>query len=140
MILQDLLVITAIPSIATIFSTAPLAFSSSFRPLEAFPISTEPAARDSKPAPEPVYSTVTVTPWFLSMKLSAIASQSFSIEVEPASLIVPFNSTDSTFFPCSASSALWGLSLPHPTSPNVIMLTAAIMAIILLFIIFFIPF
>lgn len=56
--------ITAIPSIATMFSSTPFAFSSSVSALDESPISTLPAVTDSIPEPEPVYSTVTVTPGF----------------------------------------------------------------------------
>ena len=109
-------IITAIPSIATTFSTDPFAFSPSFNPLEAFPISTEPAARDSSPAPEPVYSTVTVTPGFASIKLSDIASHNFSIEVDPANVIFPFKS------PFSVPSD------PHPVNATASKHTAVIAA------------
>ena len=81
--------ITAIPSIATMFSTAPPDFSLSFKFLEASPISQLPLRSDSIPADEPEYSTVTVTPLLASMKVSASASASFCIDVEPASEIVP---------------------------------------------------
>ena len=45
---------TAIPSIATTFSTRPFAFSSSFNALDELPISTVPFATASIPEPEPV--------------------------------------------------------------------------------------
>ena len=85
----SLLVITAIPSSAIIFSTTPFSFSSSLTPLDAFPISTFFDATASIPAPEPVYSVVTVTSGYFSMKPSISASHTFSIEVEPAKEIVP---------------------------------------------------
>ena len=85
-------VITAIPSIATIFSTAPLAFSSSDNARDASPISTVPFASDSSPAPDPVNSGDTVTFGYFSMNASAIALQSFSMEVLPASVILPLKS------------------------------------------------
>ena len=84
--------ITAIPSIATIFSTAPASSSLSSKFLDEFPISTLPASSDSIPAPEPVYSAVTLMSGYFSIKLSDIASQSFSIEVEPASEMLPLRS------------------------------------------------
>ena len=71
------------------FSTAPPDFSLSFKFLEASPISQLPLRSDSIPADEPEYSTVTVTPLLASMKVSASASASFCIDVEPASEIVP---------------------------------------------------
>ena len=50
----SLWVTTAIPSIATIFSSIPFAFSSSFKALEESPISAVPFVTASIPAPEPV--------------------------------------------------------------------------------------
>ena len=41
------------------------------------------------PAPEPVYSVVTEMPGYFSMKPSIMASQSFSMEVEPAREMEP---------------------------------------------------
>ena len=93
--------ITAIPSIATTFSTAPAEVSSSFKCLDAFPMSTLPAASDSSPAPEPVYSTVTEMFGYFSMKLSDNASQSFSIDVLPASEIDPLKSEEASDVPAS---------------------------------------
>ena len=80
---------TAIPSIATMFSTAPALFSSSFKFLEELPMSTLPARTLSIPAEEPVNSAVTVTLGYFSMKLSATAFASFSMEVEPDMLTEP---------------------------------------------------
>ena len=118
--------ITAIPSIATMFSSTPFAFSSSVSALDESPISTLPAVTDSIPEPEPVYSTVTVTPGFFSMNDSLSASQSFSIEVLPAS-----ESEPSKFSFDVPSSALVSALLsapselePHPVNAAVIIVAA----------------
>ena len=87
--LPALLAMTAIPSMATMFSSTPAAFSLSFRAREELPMSVFPAATASRPAPEPVYSAVTVMSGYSSEKLSIIASQSFCMEVEPARETVP---------------------------------------------------
>ena len=119
-------VITAIPSIATMFSSTPFAFSSSVSALDESPISTLPAVTDSIPEPEPVYSTVTVTPGFFSMNDSLSASQSFSIEVLPASESEPLK-----FAFDVPSSALLSALLsapselePHPVNAAVIIVAA----------------
>ena len=119
-------VITAIPSIATMFSSTPFAFSSSVSALDESPISTLPAVTDSIPEPEPVYSTVTVTPGFFSMNDSLSASQSFSIEVLPASESEPLK-----FSFDAPSSALVSALLsapselePHPVNAAVIIVAA----------------
>ena len=118
--------ITAIPSIATMFSSTPFAFSSSVSALDESPISTLPAVTDSIPEPEPVYSTVTVTPGFFSMNDSLSASQSFSIEVLPASESEPLK-----FSFDAPSSALVSALLsapselePHPVNAAVIIVAA----------------
>ena len=77
-------VIIAIPSIATMFSSIPADFSLSDKALEALPISTDPDVTDSIPAPEPVYSVVTVTLGYSSMNASMRAPHIFSIDVLPA--------------------------------------------------------
>ena len=93
---------TAIPSIATIFSTTPAAFSSSFSALEELPISTLPAVTASTPAEEPVNSAVTVTSGYFAIKLSATAFASFSIDVLPAMETVPLMAAPSASFVSSA--------------------------------------
>ena len=119
-------VITAIPSIATMFSSTPFAFSSSVSALDESPISTLPADTDSIPEPEPVYSTVTVTPGFFSMNDSLSASQSFSIEVLPASESEPFKFS----FDVPSSALLSALLSapselePHPVNAAVIIVAA----------------
>ena len=119
-------VITAIPSIATMFSSTPFAFSSSVSALEESPISTLPAVTDSIPEPEPVYSTVTVTPGFFSMNDSLSASQSFSIEVLPASESEPLKFS----FDVPSSALLSALLSapselePHPVNAAVIIVAA----------------
>ena len=119
-------VITAIPSIATMFSSTPFAFSSSVSALEESPISTLPADTDSIPEPEPVYSTVTVTPGFFSMNDSLSASQSFSIEVLPASESEPLKFS----FDVPSSALLSALLSapselePHPVNAAVIIVAA----------------
>ena len=92
---------TAIPSIATTFSTTPAAFSSSFNALEELPMSTLPAVTASIPAEEPVNSAVTVTPGYFAIKLSATAFASFSMEVLPAMEMLPLRSAPAS---CEASS------------------------------------
>ena len=119
-------VITAIPSIATMFSSTPFAFSSSVSALDESPISTLPAVTDSIPEPEPVYSTVTVTPGFFSMNDSLSASQSFSIEVLPASESEPLKFS----FDVPSSALLSALLSapselePHPVNAAVIIVAA----------------
>ena len=118
--------ITAIPSIATMFSSTPFAFSSSVSALDESPISTLPAVTDSIPEPEPVYSTVTVTPGFFSMNDSLSASQSFSIEVLPASESEPLKFS----FDVPSSALLSALLSapselePHPVNAAVIIVAA----------------
>ena len=118
--------ITAIPSIATMFSSTPFAFSSSVSALDESPISTLPADTDSIPEPEPVYSTVTVTPGFFSMNDSLSASQSFSIEVLPASESEPLKFS----FDVPSSALLSALLSapselePHPVNAAVIIVAA----------------
>ena len=123
-------VITAIPSIATMFSSTPFAFSSSVSALDESPISTLPAVTDSIPEPEPVYSTVTVTPGFFSMNDSLSASQSFSIEVLPASESEPlkfsFDVPPSALLSALVSALLSAPSElePHPVNAAVIIVAA----------------
>ena len=83
---------TAIPSIATMFSATPLAFSSSFKFLEELPISAVPPKTASTPAPEPTNSAVTVTSGYFSIKDSLSALANFSMEVEPTMLMDPLKS------------------------------------------------
>ena len=80
---------TAIPSIATTFSTTPAAFSSSFKLLEELPISAVPLVTASMPAPDPTNSAVTVTSGYSSMKASLSALANFSIEVLPTMEMLP---------------------------------------------------
>ena len=119
-------VITAIPSIATMFSSTPFAFSSSVSALDESPISTLPAVTDSIPEPEPVYSTVTVTPGFFSMNDSLSASQSFSIEVLPASESEPLKFSFDVPSSALASALLSAPSElePHPVNAAVIIVAA----------------
>ena len=119
-------VITAIPSIATMFSSTPFAFSSSVSALDESPISTLPADTDSIPEPEPVYSTVTVTPGFFSMNDSLSASQSFSIEVLPASESEPFKFSFDVPSSALVSALLSAPSElePHPVNAAVIIVAA----------------
>ena len=119
-------VITAIPSIATMFSSTPFAFSSSVSALEESPISTLPADTDSIPEPEPVYSTVTVTPGFFSMNDSLSASQSFSIEVLPASESEPLKFSFDVPSSALVSALLSAPSElePHPVNTAVIIVAA----------------
>ena len=119
-------VITAIPSIATMFSSTPFAFSSSVSALEESPISTLPAVTDSIPEPEPVYSTVTVTPGFFSMNDSLSASQSFSIEVLPASESEPLKFSFDVPSSALVSALLSAPSElePHPVNAAVIIVAA----------------
>ena len=119
-------VITAIPSIATMFSSTPFAFSSSVSALDESPISTLPAVTDSIPEPEPVYSTVTVTPGFFSMNDSLSASQSFSIEVLPASESEPlkFSFDVPPSAPVSALLSAPSELEPHPVNAAVIIVAA----------------
>ena len=63
-----------------------------------------PAATASRPAPEPVYSAVTVMSGYSSEKLSIIASQSFCMEVEPARETVPETLLGASVV-CSAAAA-----------------------------------
>ena len=118
---------TAIPSIATMFSTAPLSFSPSSKPRDALPMSTLPCPSDSIPALDPVYSTVTVTPGFACIKLSLMASQSFSMDVLPAREILPVSSVP---FPPAVSSGASDSEPPHAARlPSIIiaaMQTAAV--------------
>ena len=118
--------ITAIPSIATMFSSTPFAFSSSVSALDESPISTLPAVTDSIPEPEPVYSTVTVTPGFFSMNDSLSASQSFSIEVLPASESEPFKFSFDVPSSALVSALLSAPSElePHPVNAAVIIVAA----------------
>jgi hypothetical protein len=69
-----------------------------------------------------VYSTVTVTPGFSSIKLSDKASHNFSIDVEPASVTVPFKASL-----CDAFD-------PHPVIAKAIKQAAETAAITLFFI------
>ena len=119
-------VITAIPSIATMFSSTPFAFSSSVSALDESPISTLPAVTDSIPEPEPVYSTVTVTPGFFSMNDSLSASQSFSIEVLPASESEPLKFSFDVPSSALVSALLSAPSElePHPVNAAVIIVAA----------------
>ena len=119
-------VITAIPSIATMFSSTPFAFSSSVSALDESPISTLPAVTDSIPEPEPVYSTVTVTPGFFSMNDSLSASQSFSIEVLPASESEPLKFSFDAPLSALVSALLSAPSElePHPVNAAVIIVAA----------------
>ena len=119
-------VITAIPSIATMFSSTPFAFSSSVSALDESPISTLPAVTDSIPEPEPVYSTVTVTPGFFSMNDSLSASQSFSIEVLPASESEPLKFSFDVPSSALVSALLSAPSElePHPVNTAVIIVAA----------------
>ena len=119
-------VITAIPSIATMFSSTPFAFSSSVSALDESPISTLPADTDSIPEPEPVYSTVTVTPGFFSMNDSLSASQSFSIEVLPASESEPLKFSFDVPSSALVSALLSAPSElePHPVNAAVIIVAA----------------
>ena len=119
-------VITAIPSIATMFSSTPFAFSSSVSALDESPISTLPADTDSIPEPEPVYSTVTVTPGFFSMNDSLSASQSFSIEVLPASESEPLKFSFDVPSSALVSALLSAPSElePHPVNTAVIIVAA----------------
>ena len=80
---------TAIPSIATMFSATPAAFSSSFKLLEELPISAVPLVTASIPAPDPTNSAVTVTSGYSSMKASLNALANFSIEVLPTMEMLP---------------------------------------------------
>ena len=118
--------ITAIPSIATMFSSTPFAFSSSVSALDESPISTLPAVTDSIPEPEPVYSTVTVTPGFFSMNDSLSASQSFSIEVLPASESEPLKFSFDVPSSALVSALLSAPSElePHPVNAAVIIVAA----------------
>ena len=127
-------VMTAIPSIATMFSTAPVLFSSSDSAREAFPMSTLPAASDSSPALEPVNSAVTLTPGFFSMNASANAFASFSMEVLPAMVTDPVSSavpSSVSASPLSVVLSAWlsaagvesvlsAVSLPQPITPAAI--------------------
>ena len=117
-------VITAIPSIATMFSSTPFAFSSSVSALDESPISTLPAVTDSIPEPEPVYSTV--TPGFFSMNDSLSASQSFSIEVLPASESEPLKFSFDVPSSALVSALLSAPSElePHPVNAAVIIVAA----------------
>ena len=119
-------VITAIPSIATMFSSTPFAFSSSVSALDESPISTLPAVTDSIPEPEPVYSTVTVTPGFFSMNDSLSASQSFSIEVLPASESEPLKFSFDVPSSALVSALLSAPSElePHPVNAAIIIVAA----------------
>ena len=119
-------VITAIPSIATMFSSTPFAFSSSVSALDESPISTLPADTDSIPEPEPVYSTVTDTPGFFSMNDSLSASQSFSIEVLPASESEPLKFSFDVPSSALVSALLSAPSElePHPVNAAVIIVAA----------------
>ena len=121
-------VITAIPSIATMFSSTPFAFSSSVSALDESPISTLPAVTDSIPEPEPVYSTVTVTPGFFSMNDSLSASQSFSIEVLPASESEPLKFSFDVPSSALVSALLSAPSElePHPVNAAVIIVAAVV--------------
>ena len=114
--------ITAIPSIATMFSSTPFAFSSSVSALDESPISTLPAVTDSIPEPEPVYSTVTVTTGFCSMNDSLSASQSFSIEPLKFSFDVP--SSALLFALVSALLSAPSELEPHPVNAAVIIVAA----------------
>ena len=118
--------ITAIPSIATMFSSTPFAFSSSVSALDESPISTLPADTDSIPEPAPVYSTVTVTPGFFSMNDSLSASQSFSIEVLPASESEPLKFSFDVPSSALVSALLSAPSElePHPVNAAVIIVAA----------------
>ena len=77
-----------------------------------------PAASASSPAPEPVYSVVTVMSGYFSMKPSISDSQTFSIDVEPASEIVPESDSASLLF--SDASAV--VSFEAPFSSVVVLL------------------
>ena len=121
-------VITAIPSIATMFSSTPFAFSSSVSALDESPISTLPAVTDSIPEPEPVYSTVTVTPGFFSMNDSLSASQSFSIEVLPASESEPLKFSFDVPSSALVSALLSAPSEPEPHPVNAAVIIVAAVA------------
>ena len=127
------------------FSTAPPAFSSSDKAREASPISTVPFARDSSPAPDPVNSGATVTFGYFSMNASAIAFASFSIEVLPASVILPLKSALAVVSVVASAawlvvfaSALLSVAVfpPHPITPTAT--TAADNIAIIFLILFFI--
>ena len=120
--------ITAIPSIATMFSSTPFAFSSSVSALDESPMSTLPAVTDSIPEPEPVYSTVTVTPGFFSMNDSLSASQSFSIEVLPASESEPLKFSFDAPSSALVSALLSAPSEPEPHPVNAAVIIAAAVA------------
>ena len=94
---------TAIPSMATMFSATPSAFSSSFKFLEELPISAVPLLTASTPAPDPTNSAVTVTPGCFSIKDSLSALANFSMEVDPTILMVPLKSADGAFSAFAAS-------------------------------------
>ena len=140
MIVFAVSVITAIPSIATMFSTIPWLFSSSERAREASPISTLPASRDSIPALDPVNSAVAETFGYFSMNASFMAFASFSMEVLPASVTVPLRSAPSVvsvFAVVSdavvsvfASAFASLLSEPHPITPAATIVVAVSKAII----------
>ena len=68
-------------------------------------MSTLPARTLSIPAEEPVNSAVTVTLGYFSMKLSATAFASFSMEVEPDMLTEPERSAYLSALVSAASSA-----------------------------------
>ena len=82
------------------FSTAPFCFSLSSSAREEFPISTLPERRDSIPAEDPVNSAFTVTFGYFSMKASATAFASFSIEVLPAMVMLPLKSAEASLAAC----------------------------------------
>ena len=85
-----------------------------------------PAVTDSIPEPEPVYSTVTVTPGFFSMNDSLSASQSFSIEVLPASESEPLKFSFDVPSSALVSALLSAPSElePHPVNAAVIIVAA----------------
>ena len=105
-----------------------------------------PAASASSPAPEPVYSVVTVISGYFSMKPSISDSQTFSIDVEPASEIVP--ESDSASLSSADASAVVSFEasfpsvdalLPHPAKLPIRRVAAAKIpsVFVILFFIFF---
>ena len=79
---------TAIPSIAIVLDVTSV-FSSSFRSLEAIPISTTPCDADVTPVVESDSCTDTVTPVFSPCYASASFSITGGTEEEPPTVSVP---------------------------------------------------
>ena len=141
------------------FSTQPAAFSSSFKLLDELPISTLPPSRDSIPAEDPVNSAVTLTPGYFSIKASATALASFSIDVDPAIAMLPERSAFVSVVASAASSVAASVAasvassvavsvavasavvsaalLPHPVNKPAATVAAISTVISLFFFIFF---